>query len=254
MIPDLTVGDSERPWIDVHPYEIGSTQATLALHSPDDPDETGTDVPLDSGVEAEVDGLMVLRFAATSLVRYAAPRWWVKSWKIIGVGASEPFERFFVARSPLAGGPEWTPTRARVASYVPSRPLVPAPDGSNVDLMTFDATTRPTGAQVDLHIADAVRWVTDATGELDAVLHESATAVAAIRAAAFVELGYGERDKGMRDTANQTSDRLFKQADQMLAALAARNEALTGVDPAVFEVMPVYSFPSPSPYGDRDLP
>ncbi|GAA2346928.1 hypothetical protein [Dactylosporangium salmoneum] len=257
MTPDLTTGDSEQPWIDVAPYQVGDTTATLTLHSPADTDPSGTSIPLDGGVETTAGGLQVLRFTTVGLVQYPAPGWWVRSWNVDGVGACQPDERFFVAPNPLAGGPLWTPARARVASYVPSRPLVPAVDGSNVDLMTFDQTTRPTGAQVDQLIADAVNWVTDETGDLDPSLYESATACAAIRAAGFVELGYPERNDPMRSTANNTSDRLLKQADQMLVKLAARNESLTGVDPddpgAVFEIVPAYRFPPPPVYGDWTL-
>ncbi|MGI5247776.1 hypothetical protein [Dactylosporangium sp. CA-139066] len=252
-VPDLTVGDSEQPWLDIAPYQVGDTTATLTLHSPADTDPSGTNVPLDGGVETVVDGLPVLRFTTTGLTAYPAPGWWVRSWTVTGIGACQPDERFFVAPNPTAGGPEWTPTRARVASYVPSRPLVPAADGSNRDTHTFDSSTRPTGGQVDQLIADAVNWLTDETGELDPSLHESATACAAIRAAGFVELGYPERDDPTKSTANATSDRLLRQADQMLARLAARNEAITGVDPAVHAIVPVYSFPAPPPWGDSLL-
>jgi hypothetical protein len=256
-IPDLTVGDSEKPWLDVAPYQVGETAATLTLHAPTDTDPAGTSIPLDGGAETTVDGLPVLRFTATVLTTYPVSGWWVRSWTVTGVGACQPDERFFVAPNPTVGGPVWTPTRSRVASYVPSRPLVPAADGSNRDLMTFDATTRPTGGQVDQLIADAVNWVTDETGTLDARLFESATACAAIRAAGFVELGYPERSDPMKATANTTSDRLLKQADQMLERLAARNAALTGADggtpdPAV-ALMPLYSFPPAPSWGDQLL-
>lgn len=249
-VPDLTVGDSEKPWLDVAPYQLGDTAAALTLHSPTDTDPTGTSIPLDGGVETVVDGLPVLRFTAVGLTTYPAAGWWVRSWTVTGVGACQPDERFFVAPNPTAGGPLWTPTRERVASYVPSRPLVPTADGSNKDLMTFDATTRPTGAQVDLLIAAAVNWVLSATGDLDATLTETATDCAALRAAGFVELGYPERDDPTKSTANQTSDRLFKQAEQMLRQLVARNESLTGVNPdesgAVFEVAPAYRCTPPA--------
>lgn len=256
-IPDLSVGDSEVPRIDVAPYQVASTAATLTSHSPADTDPDGTPVPLNAGVETTVDGVPVLRFTATSAVQYPVAGWWVRGWKVTGVGACEPDERFFVAPNPTAGGPTWTPTRQRVASYVPSRPLVPAADGSNTDLQTWDSTTRPTGGQVDLLIVAAVNWVLAATGDLDETLFETATDCAALRTAAFVELGYPERSDPMKSTANTTSDRLFKQADQMLAALVARNKALTGSDgddpEAVFEIAPMWSFPAAPAYGDYVL-
>lgn len=257
MTLDLTVGDSERAHLDVAPYD-GTTSATLTLHSPADTDPSGTTIPLDGGVDlVNDDGVAVKRFTQLAAVQYPASGWWVRSWTVTGTGACQPDERFFVAPNPTAGGPDWTPTRQRVASYVPSRPLVPAVDGSNTDLMTFDATTRPTGGQVDVIIMDAVGWVLDATGALDTSLHQSANACAAIRAAAFVELGYPERSDPMKATANTTADRLFKQADAMLASLVGRNKAITGADgddpDPVFAVLPVWTFPAPAAHGDTLL-
>ncbi len=157
-----------------------------------------------------------------------------------------------------AGGddlPSWAPTLEQVAAYVPSRPLVPMPDGSNTDLMGFDTTTRPTAAQVRVLVQAAINWVLSATGPLDVTLYTTAADCVALRAAAFVELGYPERNDPMKDTANQTSDRLFKQADQMWTLLVARNKALTGADgddpDGVFEIVPLYSFPSAVDYGDH---
>lgn len=158
-----------------------------------------------------------------------------------------------------AGGddlPSWSPTLEQVAAYVPGRPLVPQPDGSNADLLTFDTSTRPTASQVTALILAATNWVLAATGALDATLYTTAADCAALRAAAFVELGYPERNDPMRDTANQTSDRLFKQADQMLAALVGRNKAATGSDgddpDAVFEIVPQY-IPAPTAWSDQLL-
>ncbi len=243
------------PSIDVYPYDT-TTLVTLEVRPP----SPGTAFPVEPGepseVTADVNG------TATTVQRWSFPAfptgspygWWVLAWTVLNTGADTLEELFYVEPPPQPGGPTWAPTRSRVAAYVPSRPLVPTPDGRNVDLGTWTDETRPTGRQVDTIIQDACNWVTDATGTLDATLHQSAMAVATFSAAAAIELGYGERDTANKSVANTTSDRLFKRADQMLASLVARNRALTGTDgddpEAVFEIVPVWSFPAAPSYGD----
>lgn len=247
-VPDLTVGDSEQPWLDVAPYQLGDTTATLTLHAPTDTDPTGTDIPLDGGVETVVDGLPVLRFTTIGLVQYTAAGWWVRSWTVTGVGASQPDERFFVAPNPTAGGPLWTPTRERVADYVRHRTVPVDFETEGEPTGTFSATTTPPGSSVDRLITGAVGWVLAATGDLDSSLTDAAQECAALRAAGFVELaGRPPVDSGLATA-------LFAQADTALKALVARNEALTGSDPdepvAVFEIVQPYSCPTPRWYGD----
>jgi hypothetical protein len=245
---DLSVGDVDVPFLDVAPYEVGVTAATLTVHSPADPDETGTPVPVDAGVETTVDGAAVLRFTATSSVQYNVPKWWVRHWIVTGVGAGEEDERVFVAPSPLAGGPDWTPTRERVADYVPHRTVPEAYETAGEPVNTFTADTTPPASTVDRIITGAVAWVLTATGDLDASLGDAAQEAAALRAAGFVELA------GHPTVDQQLAQTLLAQADAALKALQARNTTLTGVDPddpdAVFEIVPAYSFPEPSSFGD----
>ena len=157
----------------------------------------------------------------------------------------------------LAGGsgttlPDWAPDLTHVASYVPGRTLVVSVvDGSNTELMTFDSTTRPTSGQVSILIGDAVSWVQSRTGPaIDASLYGLATAAAAVWAAAAVERGFPERQSDTRKDAITTADDLFKQAQNMLDQLAARNDVLIGENPEVFELAPVWSFPRAEPWGD----
>lgn len=239
--------DFVGPYLDVYPYD-GTTAVTLEVRPPGvTPYDAGTCTS--SLVTVDIDGVatLVQRWTAPPIATGAPFGWWVLGWTITGTGADAPEDEFYVEPPPEPGGPTWAPTRSRVAAYVPSRPLVQTPDGRNVDLGTWNDDTRPTGRQADILIRDAVNWVLDATGTLDVSLYQSANAVAAIRAAAFIELGYPERSDPMKSTANTTSDRLFKQADQMLAALVLRNKALTGSDgddpEAVFEIVPMLSFP-----------
>ena len=240
-IPDLSVGDSEKPSIDIAPYQVGSTAATLTSHSPADTDETGTAVPLGVGVETVADGVPVLRFTATAAVQYPVAGWWVRGWKVTGVGACEPDERFFVAPNPTAGGPTWTPTLAGVADYVPHRTVPAGFESQGSPVNTFTDSTTPPASSVQRIIRRAVSWVLSATGALVTTgeLDEAAQECAALRAAGFVELA-----------ATPNADRelaadLFKQAEAALKTLVARNEALTGEDPddpdAVFEIVPAWS-------------
>lgn len=250
----MTAPDFVGPYLDVYPYD-GTTLATLEVRPPGvTPYDAGACVP--TLVTVDIDGVatLVQRWTAPPVATGEPYGWWVLGWSITGTGADAPEDEFYVEPPPDPGGPTWAPTRKRVAAYVPSRPLVPTPDGRNVDLQGWTDDTRPTGSQVDIMIRDAVNWVSDATGTLDLSLYQSANACAAIRAAAFIELGYPERSDPMKSTANTTSDRLFKQAELMLAGLVARNKALTGTDgddpEGVFEIAPQYSFPAPSRYGD----
>jgi hypothetical protein len=247
-----TPTDYITPYLDVYPYD-GSTAVTLEVRPPDPAVPFPVTPITPSIIQAVIDGAptAVQRWTAAPVATGEPYGWWVLAWDVTGTGAGAPEESVFVAPPPVPGGPVWTPTRPRVASYVPSRPLVPLADGSNADVMTFDDSTRPTGGQVDQLVVDAVNWVTDACGAIDASLGESATACAAIRAAAFVELGYPERDVPMRSSATNTAQVLFAQADRMLAALKARNEAVTGTDPDLpAGLLPLYSFPPACPYGD----
>lgn len=253
-MPEL--GGSIVPQVDVYTWDT-TTAATLTVIDPDGVTTAGAN-PVANLVTVTADGVptQVQRWTVDPIM-LGKPKRWVFVWHVVNTGGGTKSETVWVEAPPQPGGVAWRPTLSRVASYVPSRPLVPAADGSNRDLMTFDATTRPTGAQVDQLIDDAVNWVTDRCGTLATALYESATACAAIRAAGFVELGYPERNDPMKSTANTTSDRLLKQADLMLESLAARNEALTGADgdtpdPAV-ALMPRWSFPPAPAWGDQLL-
>lgn len=254
----MTAPDFVTPYLDVSPYDE-TTAVTLEVRppSPAVPFDAGTCTP--TLVTVDIDGVstLVQRWTAPPIATGAPYGWWVLGWSVTGTGTDAPEDSFYVEPPPEPGGPTWAPTRSRVAAYVPSRPLVPTPDGRNVDLGTWTDDTRPTGRQADDLIRDAVNWVLAATGELDSTLYQTANAVAALRAAAFIELGYPERQNAEKATANTTSDRLFKQADAGLADLVAANKAKTGSDgddpDAAFEIAPMWSFPAAPSWGDTLL-
>lgn len=248
-IPDLTVGDWETAYLDVAPYD-DTTAVTLAIHSPADTSLAGTAATVDAGVVlVNDDGVNVKRFTA-SAVQYPAGGWWVRSWQVTGVGASEPDERFFVAPNPTAGGPMWSPTREQVADYIPERTVEIDRLSSGQPVLTFTADTRPSARQVDRQIIGAVGWITTACGDLDDTLHEAASDVAAIRAAGMAEISWPVRDGDI--SAGQA---LLAQADAGLKSLKERNDLLTvaPVDPDKNLLLPVYSFPPAPSWGDHLL-
>jgi hypothetical protein len=136
----------------------------------------------------------------------------------------------------------WAPALDRVAAYVQRRTLVEADDGYGNIVRTFTDATHPPADVVSLMIADSVRWVSDRTGAVDATLYPSATGLAARWVAAHTLLDYPDNSDDIR-----IAEILLRQLEIELKALAARNEALTGVDPSdpdgtdgVFEVAGPY--------------
>lgn len=90
--------------------------------------------------------------------------------------------------------PAWAPSLADVGDYVTSRTVDENTPGSDTPTGTFSATTYPTDQQVLRLISSAVQWVLNVTGPVAASLEASAASVAAMRAAALVELSYPVRN------------------------------------------------------------
>jgi hypothetical protein len=230
------VGDTELLEVDVYPWD-GTTSASFTVVHPDNTTTVHPATPTEVLADVEVDDALqtvaVQRWTSGNLI-YDASRQWVIVAIVTGTGAGVQSRTVWVDELPTGGGVPWRPNLARVAAYVPSRTLA-VDDTSGTPQLIFDDTTRPTGEQVDRIIDDAVAWVTAGTGDLDAGVYSAATGTAALRAAGFVEITWPIRPE---DT--NTGQALLTQADAALKALAARNEALTGVNPddpdAVFEV------------------
>jgi hypothetical protein len=244
---DVGVGDIATPTLDVTPAD-NTTVVTLAAIAPD-----GSTSPLNATGVATADP-NTWRFT-TPNITYTQPDRWVLLWTVTNTGAGTESQTVWVTPNPTPGGVIWTPSRSRVAGYCPGRTLVPATDGSNTAILTFDDTTFPTGVQVDQFARDAAAWVLVDTGPVHATLYDMAQATAAVYAAACVERGYPERQAANRAEAITTADDLFKQADGMRTDLARANHALTGTDPEdpVAQLVPLWAFPPPSKWGDLDL-
>jgi hypothetical protein len=238
MATDLGVGDVESPYLDVTPGDA-TTDGTLTVTDPAGEDTTPAVTP-----GAPSGGTVRLTAAA---ITYDQPGRWVLHWDVTGTGEGAEDVEMYVVASPVAGGPTWTPGRSRVANYVPLRTLSIASDTHE---QTFSSTTRPNGIQTDRLIADAVLWVTAATGTVDDTLGDVAGVCASLRAAAAVERGFPEQDQV--DAALRRADALDARAEAMRADLVRANEAVTGgnsTDPTS-GLLPVYSFPTPVVHGD----
>lgn len=240
MASDASIGDIEIPYLDVTPGD-GTTAGTLTVHRPEGAPLTPTVTP---GTPA--DG--TVRLTATP-VTFNQPGRWVLHWDVAGTGASAEDLIVFVVPNPTAGGPTWLPGRSRVANYIPSRTLsVNSPDHQ----LTFDSLTRPTGVMVDRLIADAAARIAGRVGPVDSSLHDTASVVAALLAAAAVERGWPD-DENTQASLQRAND-LERQAETALTELARANEAATGTNPTdpgqANAQLPRWSFPSPVPWGD----
>lgn len=240
MVGDITVGDVEQPFLDVEPGDE-TTTATLTVYRPEGD-------PLDVDVTPGTPSAGKVRLTANP-VTYTVPAKWVLHWDVDGTGAGVRDVEVYVVPSATAGGPLWTPGRSRVANYVPARTL--SASVADTHEFTFSSTTRPTGVAVDRLIADGVAWVTTRTGEVHTSLGESASVCAAVFAAAAVERGYPEKDQP--DASLRRAADLQALAERMLADLVAANNAVGGTNPndPGANLMPVYSFPKPVPWGDE---
>lgn len=143
--------------------------------------------------------------------------------------------------------PDWAPTREQVAAYVPRRTLVGTTDGYGAAQSTFTTETTPTGTDVDQLILSCCNWVLLVTGALDTTLGTSGADCSAMRCAGLVELTWPDNREDLTD-----GEVLLKLAEQMRKDLAAANIALVGQDPSTDadDVLPVFSFPAATTYGD----
>lgn len=246
MASDVGIGDAETAFLDVTPAAV-DTAATLTVTPPDG---EPFDVTVSGGSITGTGDAATQRWTADGPVVYDRPGRWVLHWQVTGTGEGAEHAEVYVVASPVAGGPTWTPGRSRVANYLPGRTLV-RQAGANVPAWTFDSTTNPPGVVVDRLIADAVAWVQTVTGPIHDSLGEAAAACAAIFAASNVELGYPDRDSGVKTTGRSVAEDLYRRAlalrDDLVRANASAGEP--PVD-AGSQLLPSFAFPAPVPWGD----
>lgn len=131
----------------------------------------------------------------------------------------------------------WAPDLEDVADYVTSRTVDSSTPGSDEPLGTFSPDTYPTDIQVGRLIAGATQWVVNVTGDIVESLRDTAKDVAAMRAAALVEISYPVRDDDI-----EVANTLLEQARAARDELVAANRSAGG--PGVSgTAAPVGSFP-----------
>ena len=143
----------------------------------------------------------------------------------------------------------WDPTTVQVADYVTSRTVSAATPGDDTPLGDFTADTYPTGDQVNRIIQGSSSWVSAEAGSIDTTLYDLATTVAALHAAAMVELTYPERNADV----SVVAERLLDEAHRHLETLTRANAGIGQSGPDAVSMIPQYSFPGPPWYGDKDL-
>lgn len=236
---DLSVGDVDILYLDVTPA-AGDTTGTLTVYRPDG---TSMPVPVTPG---PVAGDPAVRRLTADPVTFTLPGRWVFSWMVTGTGVGAEDIEVWVAAPPVAGGPSWAPGLSRVAAYIPRLTVDQVTPGSAVEIGTFDTRTNPTGLIAQRHINDAVAEVLALTGTVPDALHALASAIAARRAAASILRAYGD-DRAGQDTL-AVAAALDARADADL------NRLQTAVDPGGdgygIEIVPVYAFPTPTPWDD----
>lgn len=144
----------------------------------------------------------------------------------------------------------WAPSTAQVAAFIASRTLLPSGDYAG----DFTSATRPTGMQVNTIIALLVSEIAGTVGVTSTVLAtvpelaEQATWVAALGAAAMVELSYFPEQVRTEQSSYPDLDSRYTEAlDRLIYSVAEGGEGES--------LSPVSTFPdtneflTPVPYG-----
>lgn len=175
---------------------------------------------------------------------------WLAVWTVTGTGAGVTAQVYPARALPSVSDdrPAWTPFLSQVADHVPYLTVDTVTPGSALHLGTFTARTWPTDEQAQRLTDGAVTYVRSAVGTVAPAVYDMATQVAALRAAAAIARAY-PRDDG--DLAAAAA--LDARADADLARLKAANDAAGGGDGSEVDLLPVYSFPAPVPWGDSYL-
>lgn len=225
---DYDIGDVARTFFTVRDATDALIDATVVhtyLH-PDGVTETAGTVVHDSLGKYHAD-----------IPLDAAGVW---RWEFVATGAATGKESGALVVGADWSGPEpFVPSLREIGTYVPTRTVPVGVPGSAVPLGTFDTTTVPNDEAVTQLAKAAARWVASRAGTVDESLYGLAADVAAIRAAAFVELAYPVRDAEVN-----VWQALFDAADAAMASLVEANEA-AGESPPGEGLLPVYSFPEP---------
>lgn len=144
----------------------------------------------------------------------------------------------------------WAPLLEQVADHIPTRTRDATAPSDDTLLGTFNASTTPTGEQANRLINAAVAEVLAAIGgtlpATPVFLTGFATEVAALRAAALIELAYPDRQADV-----SVYEQLNARADAALQRLVdAVNDAGSGPEGSL---LPQWAMPDPPWWGDHHL-
>jgi hypothetical protein len=183
------------------------------------------------------------QFVATATGDYVAV------WTIAGTGAGVQAKIYNVRALPTASSsrPVWAPFLSDVADYIPRLTIDMVTPGSAVEYGTFNGLTTPTDEQAMRLVDAAVGSVLTAAGTIQDSIAGQATTVAALRAAAAIQRAYPRGSNEM-----SVADALDRRADAELARLIIANEA-AGASPPSGVLLPRWSFPRPTTWGDLDI-
>lgn len=124
----------------------------------------------------------------------------------------------------------WAPTLADVGGCIPTRTVNVNLPGNLEYLNTFTTDTRPTAAQAQPKIDDAVADVLKAVTAVSAELEDSAKNAAMWRAAADIELAYPDRNADA-DYYAELDARAKYQWGLFLAAASADDSSSSSTSP-----------------------
>jgi len=160
---------------------------------------------------------------------------YVAIWTVTGTGAGVQAKVYNVRPlpSPSNTRPVWTPFLSEVGDYIPSKTRDITP-GSDVILGTFNGLTHPDDGQAQRMLDKACTGILSLLGSVSPSEYAQAGAVAAIRAAADIELAWPERAADLA----------------MYTALSARYQVEWEKLDELSANVPVYSFPDAPPWKD----
>lgn len=137
--------------------------------------------------------------------------------------------------------PPWLPTLDQIAAHVPLR-TIELGTVSGAPVGTFTALTMPNSTQVEQYAVEATGTIMGLLGTLDASLYDMASAVAAMWAAAQVELA---------QPAEQYDSRRYEMLSATyLASLKSLQDRSDEIGLTGASVDGAYSFPDPVTWGD----
>jgi hypothetical protein len=165
----------------------GTTGATLIILKPD-----GSTLSPAPAVTGPAGQDYIATFTAS------APGDWVAIWTVTGTGSGVQAKVYNVRTLPGPSDtrPVWSPFLSAVGDYIPSKTRDITP-GSDVIFGTFNGLTHPDDGQVQRMLDNAVTGILSRITSVAPSMWDQAGAVAALRAAADIELAWPDRSSDL---------------------------------------------------------